>query len=86
MQKFDLQKNLFDVKINSQLSKELKMHPEKEFELLERLKKSECWRDDFKISSREDIKGFTIYYVEAKDTEPSTILSIAKLNEVLRAL
>ena len=62
------------------------MHPEKEFELLERLKKSEFWRDDFKISSQEDIKGFTIYYVEAKDTEPSTILSIAKLNEVLRAL
>lgn len=62
------------------------MHPEKELEQLERLKESEYWREDFKISSRKDIKGIPIYYVEGKDTEPSTILAIAKLNEVLRVL
>ena len=60
------------------------MHPEKELGLLEKLKKSEYWRDDFKISSREDVKGVLVYRVEAKDSEPSTILAIAKLNEVLR--
>ena len=62
------------------------MHPNKELELLERFKKSEYWREDFKISSRKDIKGVSIYYVEGKDTEPSTMLAIAKLNEVLRVL
>ena len=62
------------------------MHPKRELELLERLKKSEYWREDFKISSRKDIKGVPIYYVEGKDTEPSTMLAIAKLNEVLRVL
>lgn len=62
------------------------MHPEKELELIERLKKSEYWREDFRISSRNDINGVPLYYVEGKDTEPSTILAIAKLNEVLRVL
>ncbi len=62
------------------------MHPEKELGLLEKLKKSEYWRDDFKISSRKDVKGILIYYVEGKDTEPSTMLAIAKLNEVLPVL
>ena len=62
------------------------MHPEKELGLLEKLKKSEYWRDDFKISYRKDVKGILIYYVEGKDTEPSTMLAIAKLNEVLRVL
>ena len=60
------------------------MRAEKELDLLERLKKSEYWRDDFKMASREDVKGIPVYYIEAKDSEPSTILAIAKLHEILR--
>ncbi|WP_152643548.1 hypothetical protein [Paracidovorax citrulli] len=62
------------------------MELEKENELLENLKQSEHWRDDFKISSREEVKGIKIYYVVAKDSEPSTLLAIAKLNETLRKI
>ena len=82
--KFDLQEKSVGVTVAAPLLKEVKMHPGKELELLEKLKKSEYWRDDFKISSREDVKGVLVYRVEAKDSEPSTILAIAKLNEVLR--
>ena len=60
------------------------MYTAREMELLEKLKKSEYWRDDFKISSKKDVKGLLVYYIEAKDSEPSTLLAIVKLNEVLR--
>jgi len=52
--------------------------------ILHKLKSSPHWRDDFEVVEIEDIGGVKVYRVKAKDQEPSTILAIAALNEVLQ--
>ena len=51
--------------------------------LYEKLKASPHWRDDFKIVETKDVGGINIYHIKADDQNPSTILAIAKLNEIL---
>ncbi len=53
-------------------------------EMYKKLKSSPHWRDDFRIEEMEDTAGMTIYYIKADDTDPSTVLAIAQLNEVLQ--
>lgn len=54
-------------------------------ELLQKLKASPHWREDFRLVDSKDAGGgITAYYIEADDQEPGTVLAIAKLNEVLR--
>jgi len=50
----------------------------------EKLKSSPHWRDDFKIEEVEEAGGIKVYRVKADDQEASTILAIARLNEVLQ--
>ncbi|WXL24238.1 hypothetical protein WG219_12940 [Ectopseudomonas mendocina] len=53
-------------------------------EVYEKLKLSPHWRDDFRIEETKDAGGIPVYYIKADDQEPSTILAIAQLNEVLK--
>lgn len=54
-------------------------------EILKKLKASPHWREDFRLVEAKDAGGgITAYYIEADDQESSTVLAIAKLNEVLR--
>lgn len=52
--------------------------------LYEKLKSSPYWRDDFKVEEVEDVGGIKVYLIKADDQEPSTILAIARLNEILQ--
>jgi len=55
-------------------------------ELLKKLKASPHWREDFRLVETVDVgKGIKVYYVEADDQEPSTVLAIAQLDKVLSA-
>jgi hypothetical protein len=53
--------------------------------LWEKIKASEHWREDFEIIEVEDVGGIKVYRVKANDQEASTMLAIARLNEVLRS-
>lgn len=54
-------------------------------DIIQKLKASPHWRDDFRLVKTEDVgKGFTVYHVEADDQKPETMLAIAQLNEVLQ--
>tara|TARA_R110000851_G_scaffold333531_1_gene514914 strand:+ start:85647 stop:85838 length:192 start_codon:yes stop_codon:yes gene_type:complete len=50
----------------------------------EKVKSSPYWRNDFKLIEEKKEGTITVYRVQANDQEPSTILAIAKLNEILK--
>lgn len=49
----------------------------------EKIKASPYWREDFQIVEVKNVGNLPVYYITANDQEPSTILAIAKLNELL---
>lgn len=53
-------------------------------EMYKKIQSSPYWRDDFEIEQIDNASGKTVVKVKGPDQEPSTILAIAKLNEVLQ--
>jgi len=53
-------------------------------DLMDKVKASEYWRDDFKIVGVKDAGGIPLYEISADDQEPQTILAILQLNNILQ--
>ena len=54
-------------------------------EILEKLKASPYWREDFRLVEREHAgKGQPVYRIEASDNDTETVLLIIKLDHILK--